>query len=304
MENSYTFLLSLCVIVLGYLLKRIGILQEEQGRQLSRVVINVTLPALILGTISTIDLDFSLILAPISCFLFSLLASAVSLPVFRNEERSEKGVARMNSLGFNIGLFAYPIIEGLFGSQGLKTIAMFDFGNAFIVFGLAYFLGYSHSARSEGKPLNGGNILGLFLKSIPFMSYIVALTINLSGWTIPPFPSEVLGILGRANMGLVLIVMGLNLSFRFDRKHWSLILKVLGLRYALGLTAGLLLYFLLPFSQMYRTILLFGLMLPVPVSVIPFSVEFDFDTRISGTIANLTILISFAFMWLFMLLLY
>ena len=36
--------------------------------------------------------------------------------------------------GFNIGLFAYPLVEGIWGQEGIKYFGMFDMGNAFIVF--------------------------------------------------------------------------------------------------------------------------------------------------------------------------
>jgi hypothetical protein len=49
-------------------------------------------------------------------------------------------------------------------------------------------------------------------------------------------------------------------------------------------------------------VILFGLILPVGMAVIPYSVEFEYDTRIAGTIANLTMITSFALMWFFMIL--
>ena len=52
----YPFLLSLSVIVLGYGLTRAGVLSLEMGRSVSRLVINVTLPAEILTTLPEVDL--------------------------------------------------------------------------------------------------------------------------------------------------------------------------------------------------------------------------------------------------------
>ena len=297
---NYTFLLSAAVIGTGYLFKVLGILTEDHGKSLSKIIINVTLPALILTTISKIELDFSLAVAPVIGVLFALLVSGVSAVVFRSYGTAEKGVARMTSVGFNIGLFAYPIIEELFGTPGLSTVAMLDFGNAFIVFGLCYLLGFMHSEKRGNTPLEAKHILLLFLKSVPFMSYIIAVLINISGFAIPGAVDDFLGIFAKANTGMALIVLGLTLNFRFDKSHWGLIFKVIGLRYAAGLAAGLLLYVFLPYSAMYRTVILFGLLLPVAMSVIPYSVEFDLDVRISSTIANFTMILSFFFMWFFM----
>lgn len=274
----------------------------EHGKALSRIIFNITLPALILQTISKIELDFSLFLAPLICFFHSLGVSVLSGFLFKNEFDKTKGISRMCSVGFNVGLFAYPIISGLFGASGLSAIAMFDFGNAFVVFGLSYFLGFMYSGNRAGQKLTFKEIFNLFSTSIPFMSYLIAIILNVTGFRISGFPSDVLEVLAQANTGMALIVLGLTFDFRFESSCWKLITRVLALRYAAGLAVGLLLYLLLPFSHLYRMVVLFGLILPAGIAVIPYSVEFDYDTKIVGTIANLTMIISFALMWFFMIL--
>lgn len=209
----------------------------------------------------------------------------------------------MCSVGFNVGLFAYPIISGLFGSPGLSAMAMFDFGNAFVVFGLSYFLGFMYSGNRAGKKLTFKEIFTLFGTSIPFMSYLIAIIMNLAGFRFSGFPSDILEILAQANTGMALVVLGLTLDFRFESSCWKLITKVLLLRYTAGFVVGLLLYLFLPFSHLYRMVIFFGLMLPVGIAVIPYSVEFEYDANIAGTIANLTMIVSFALMWFFMTLL-
>lgn len=55
-DVNYVFLLSLTVIIIGYLLKKLNVISEENGKSIARVVFNVTLPALILKVISSIDI--------------------------------------------------------------------------------------------------------------------------------------------------------------------------------------------------------------------------------------------------------
>ncbi len=47
--------------------------------------------------------------------------------------------------GFNIGMFAYPLVEGIWGKEGLKYFGMFDVGNAFVIFVLCYMIGSYYS---------------------------------------------------------------------------------------------------------------------------------------------------------------
>lgn len=299
---NYIFLKTLTVVAIGFLLKKAGVLSIEHGKSLSRIILNITLPALILQTISKIDLDFSLFLAPLICFFHSLGVTVLSGFLFKNEFDKTKGLSRMCSVGFNVGLFAYPIISVLFGSHGLSAMAMFDFGNAFVVFGLSYFLGFMYSRSRDEQKLTFKEIFALFGTSIPFMSYLIAIVLNLTGFRFSGFPSDVLEVLAQANTGMALVVLGLTLDFRFESSHWKLITKILVLRYAAGFVVGLLLYLLLPFSHLYRMVVFLGLMLPVGMAVIPYSVEFEYDTKIAGTVANLTMIISFALMWFLMIL--
>jgi len=297
MNTNYTFLLSLAVIAIGYLFKMIGILNAKHGKSLATIIINVTLPALILKTLSTIALDFSLVLMPLICVAFNVVIAGLAFLLFRKRINQERGVAMLCSTGFNIGLFAYPLIEALFHQAGLKQIAMFDLGNAFIVFGLSYLLGYQYSAKNQSGKFSLKKAALLLLKSVPFMSYILAITLNLTRIAIPKPALDVLAILAQANMGMALLVLGLTLNFQFDKSHWRLILSIVGLRYACGLVVGAILLWLLPYPITYKIILLFALNLPVGLSSIPFAAELGYDECIAGTVANITIIISFVFMW-------
>ena len=114
---------------------------------------------------------------------------------------------------------------------------------------------------------------------------------------------DLLIILGRANTALTLLLLGIYLNFRFEKAEWGLIIKVLIIRYSIGLIVGFILFFYLPFNHIYRMIILIALILPVGLAIIPFSVEFDYDKRLSNMMVTLTIIISFSLMWILVLIL-
>jgi predicted permease len=99
-------------------------------------------------------------------------------------------------------------------------------------------------------------------------------------------------------MPLSLLLLGTFLSFSFELKHWQRMAQILAVRYTVGISIGLLLYFFLPFEPMFKTTLLLGLCLPISLAVVPFSVEFGYDNKFVGTVNNATIMISFALMWI------
>jgi hypothetical protein len=304
-DVNYIFFLSLTIILLGFIIKKLNLITQENGRVIAKLIINVTLPALILSVVTNIKINITLILLPFICFGFNLIVVTFSAIIFRNKKKELKGAILMAVIGFNIGLFAYPIIEGIWGAQGLIYIAMFDVGNAFIIFAISYSIG-SYFSRKKAEELKDVSqifrfkiILFSLLKSAPLMAYIIALILNAISFQFPVFISDVLDIIARANYALTLLLLGIYLNFKFKKEQWASILKVLIIRYSFGLVIGLTLFFILPFSLLYRGIILIGLILPIGMAVIPFSAEFEYDEKLVGMMVNLSLIISFILMWFF-----
>ncbi|PMC39106.1 malonate transporter [Bacillus sp. UMB0899] len=290
------FLYCVLIISLGYILKRGNIIKEKDGEGLSRIIFNLTLPSLIIVTFSDITLEPSLFLLILAGFLYGILIGFLGLFVFRKKQKNVKGMLGMMVPGLNIGLFAYPLVEVIFGKEGITYFGMFDVGNAFIVFGLSYLIGSFYS--NEEVKMDFKTIVSKMTKSIPLMTYILVVIINLVGLTLPSVIVDVAGIISGANMPLSLLLLGIYLNFSFDRSYVKLMLQYLGLRYGAGLLIGILCFFLLPFDDMFKYTLLLGFLLPTSMSVLPYSVEFEYNQKFVGTLSNLTIIISFILLWL------
>jgi malate permease and related proteins len=297
MQNvNNQFILSMLIILLGYILKRINILKESDGDTFSRIIFNITLPSLVINTFSAITVDFSLGLLPVINIIYCTLIAFFSLFIFRNRSRKTKGMLSMVSIGFNIGLFVYPLVEALWGEAGIKYFGMFDMGNGLSVFGISYIIASYYS--SDEVNIDYKQITYKLLHSIPLLTYIVTLAVNLSGLHFPSVFLDVTKTLSRANMPLSLLLLGLYLDFTFDKSHWKNILQLLSIRYAIGLGVGILLYFIIPFEPLFRSTLLLGFILPIGTVVIAFAVQFDYDKKFAGTLTNLTNIISFSLIWL------
>src|SRR6056297_2664624 len=153
MANSvnYTFLLSLTIIVLGNLLKRWKVITNENGKFMARLIFKLTLPAIILDTVPYVELDVSLAIMPLISFGFSLVVVGLGILIFKKSPREEKGLILMNIIGFNVGNFAYPLVEGIWGDKGLQYVAMFDVGNAFTIFALMYVIAAIYAPKKEDE---------------------------------------------------------------------------------------------------------------------------------------------------------
>ncbi|WP_249872101.1 AEC family transporter [Oceanobacillus saliphilus] len=290
------FIYSIIIIAVGYILKRSTVIKETDGESLSRIIFNITLPALILVTFNDITIEYSLFMLIIIAFVYGLFAAVLGLLVFRKQSRDAKGMLAMMVPGFNIGLFAYPLVEGIWGREGIQHFGMFDVGNSFIVFGVCYFIGSYYAG--EGAKLDFKTMLGKMSRSIPLLTYIFVLILNLAGLKLPAVVIETADIISFANMPLSLLLLGIYLNFTFERKYINLIFKYMAVKYIPGIIIGVILFIYLPFDDMFKYTVLIGLILPTSMSVLPYAVEFEYDKRFVGTVSNITIIASFVLMWI------
>lgn len=111
---------------------------------LSRVLIQTILPALLLRTVSQmrrIDSGGFVLMALSMCF--SALAAAIGFAVFRRRDVCVRPSLFCACFCLNIGVFAYPIIESVAGTEGVARLSLVDAPNAVLVF-TAYPLVYRH----------------------------------------------------------------------------------------------------------------------------------------------------------------
>lgn len=295
-EVNGPFALSLLVVLCGYAAKRLMLVTEKEGEALSRVILNITLPALILHTFSGIPMDYSLALLPLLCVAYSALILLITFMIFKKEPGKKRGILTISSLGFNIGLFAFPLVEAAWGKEGLKYMAMFDMGNAFIIFVLCYVLAGHFSSEKNRADLWG--ITKQLVTFVPLLGYVAALVISLQGIALPEMVLGIFALLARANGPLVLLLLGIYLNFSLERHHWKDLAKVLSIRYGAGIIAGAGLYLLLPFGELFRVTVLIALVLPVGMAIIPFAIQFHYDRKLVGAMVNFSNIVSFALVWL------
>lgn len=289
------FVLSMLIIALGYILKRSNIVTEKDGEGIARIIFNVTLPAIVIATFSQMTVDFSLISLSIMQLVYGLGMALLALIIFKKEDRLMRGVLSMALPGFSIGLFAYPLVESIWGQSGLMYIAMFDMGNSIVVFVICYALGSLFS--SDDPNIDYKAITKRISRSIPLLTYLITLTVNVLGFRFPSVVLDMASILSRANMPLSLLLLGIFLSFTFEASYWKAILKVLTLRYSLGLAFGVTLFFIMPADPILSYTLLIAFILPISMSTLPFTVQFDYNRKFAGTLANITMITSFFLMW-------
>ena len=297
LTKTATFIL---IILLGYLLKRLGILKREDSAIISKLIMNLTLPCALLSSSKDIQINgitlilivFALLIN-IFAFYFGILCS------FRQSTKVERAVSALNISGFNIGNFAIPFVQSFYSSSYIGYICMFDLGNAVAGFGLIYFLSCLYVQKDSRFRIR--DLTDKLLKSVPFMTYIFIVILSLLKLQLPAFIQSTVSTIGSANVFLSMILIGLLLEFHIDYSEIKDVARIMILR-VLCAVLGAGIAFLLPIPHYAKVMLLFCLFTPT-TSITPiYCLKHGYDGTTPAVVSTLSMITSIViYMFLLMI---
>ena len=199
------------LVVVGYVAGKLGYLGGDFDRQLSRLVINITCPALILSSAMTGELPdrrFILPLLLISLITYLILTGAAFLlPRYLTKKKDDEGDIGFALMFGNVGFMGYPVVASIFGHETVFYAAVLNVVNTFAVFTVGTILITGRSdveqKRFEKKVLYSTPMLAAYLTMA-----IVALEIN----NIPEAVSQPLTMLGNITVPAALLIIGSSMS--------------------------------------------------------------------------------------------
>ena len=276
------------MILLGYMLKRLGVFRTEDAKVLSKIIIHVTLPAALMNSFREFHFEsdyFSMI--AISAFCNASLMF-FGLWLARKKDMSEKALYSMNLSSYNIGCFMLPVAQGLLLPEAVVAASMFDAGNCPFNSGISYAL---VSAGGQGESVRPGFVVNKLLHSVPFMSYLILMTMNLLHIHLPDEVYEVTAGIGGANTIMAMLMIGILFEVRVQAESRKKIASILLLRYSCNLIfAGIV--WLLPLSLLLRQVAVLIILAPVPSVTMVYCEKCGCKSEEYGAINSLSIAIS------------
>lgn len=298
LTKTATFIL---IILLGYLLKRLGILKREDSGIVSKLIMNLTLPCALLTSSKDIQINgITLILIAFALFI-NIFAFYFGVLSSRGQAtKVERAVSALNISGFNIGNFAIPFVQSFYNSSCIGYICMFDLGNAVCGFGLIYFLS-SLYVRNDSR-FDVRELVDKLLKSVPFMTYIFIVILSLLKLQLPAFLQVTVSTVGDANVFLSMILIGLLLEFHTGHGESKNVVRILVLRVACAVL-GTVIAFLLPIPHYAKVMLLFCMFTPT-TSITPiYCLKHDYDGATPAVVSTLSMITSIV-IYVFLLLIF
>ncbi len=199
------------IVVVGYVAGKLGYMGGTFDKRLSKIVIDITCPALILSSAMTGELPdrrYILPLLVISAITYVVLTGvALWLPRFLTKKKEDEGAVGFAMMFGNVGFMGYPIVASIFGHEAVFYAAVLNVVNTFAVFTVGTML---ITGRTE---VQGARFQKKVLYSTPMLSaYLTMLIVALEINDIPTFISQPLTMIGNITVPAALLIIGSSMS--------------------------------------------------------------------------------------------
>ena len=224
------------LLIAGFTLNKLGLLDSRVNKGMTSLIVNLTNPALILGSLSSTGavtegdvltlLLFSVgmyILLPLAAFLITRLARV---------KRDKRGIAELLLIFGNTGFMAIPIMQALYGDVAVFYISILNIPFNFLIYTYGVFLlgrdrraqvGLSGDVtRFSPKSLLSPGIICSVFALVMFFGHIhfpavLAETFSFVGGVTPPLSMLIIGSI-LAEYPLKNIFSGLRIKLLLSAK--------------------------------------------------------------------------------------
>lgn len=220
MENAeiilYQTLIMLILIIVGIICKKTKIITDDGNKELSKLVLTVVNPIVILMAYQT---DYKpqlvknlLIAFGLSILSYIILIVAAYLLIPQKDER-ETQIERFSAIYSNCGFMGIPLVNALFGSEGIFYLTAF-----LTVFNLVV---WTHGIILISGERNLKNIVKVFYSPV-IISIVLGIIMFFAQIRLPDIITDSLNFISNLNTPLAMIVSGVTIA---DTKILKLLKK-------------------------------------------------------------------------------
>ncbi len=292
----------LAIIVLAVLLKKFGVLKKDDSALFSRIVLQVTLPAVIFSSLALqhFNNEFLLMAGIMAVIEIAVIIMAWLIATMLKFKPGEKGALILVSAFGMTTMLGYPIIRQVFPGNAMameEAVVTSEFGVGLLLFILGPLIAmYYGESKLEGK---------FIMKSVRkfFVSPIFIALVCGIGFSFIPFEREsqvfttlvhFFQLIGNANLLMVAFTIGLLVEF----KQINHIYLFLGIAILLKLIVKPLLAVWFTdgphFTEMMREIVLIETALPSAILTVVFAKQYNCRPDLVSIAIMVTLVLSVA----------
>lgn len=196
------------ILGLGYLAARKKIVSSQFGNELSRLILNITLPCLMLSSVAAMPTDADqstvIVMFVLSILFFTIMPFvAYGLTRVLRIKSEDRNLYIYMTTWSNVGFMGFPVIASIFGTGAIFYATIFN-----LVFNFFNFtLGVALMSEDGFKSIRLKNFL-----TPGILSAIIAVLLFVSGIQIPELLNATFETVGSTTTPLAMIVIGVSLA--------------------------------------------------------------------------------------------
>lgn len=278
------------LFLIGYFLKRFGVLKKEDGRILSKILFNLVIPILILNIFSTVELSNSSALLPIAGVVTGLLflgiGWAVSKILFRGVSQEKTRQAFVITFPtFEGGIIAYVFALAAFGTEGLSRVSLFDFGTGLVMLTVVYSIACAYGiARADIR-----SSLRILSRNPIIWGILAGTILNLLEFN-PPYLTSFANMVGGAVLLLAMLLLGLEMEPKFTAVGPILISVII--KAVIGIVLSLFITLIFGFTGMERIAVFIGSLVPVSTMTLIYARENNLNPEFVANLLSIALPLS------------
>lgn len=141
-------------MLVGFISVKTKYISKEQNNGMSKIVVRVTLPMLVITSLTSLDFDSEKLINSIHVLLVSIVVIAflysvgVVMARLGRMEKSKAVMHRCMTCFGNVVFMAFPLIQALYGAEGLLYAVIFELANDMFLWTVGV---YSMNSTHEKK---------------------------------------------------------------------------------------------------------------------------------------------------------
>lgn len=223
---SSILLLFLCLF-LGVFFRKFKTFPKETPIVLNQFVIYISLPAMALYYLPKVEISSELLYPlGVAWIGFGLAAGLfIALGKIFHWSKSLVGCLILTSGLGNTSFVGIPVIEALYGKEGLETLILVDLPGTFMVLST---LGILVAATYSRGKTDLKQISSRIFRFPPFLAFCLGISFTLFGFEFKPELNSVFEKLALTVTPLALVSVGYQLRIERKSKHWKFLFLGLG----------------------------------------------------------------------------
>lgn len=272
---------------IGYSLKCLKVLKKDDAPVLLKLVFYLFSPAVIILSISSIELEKQFIMYPVSALCMHGIMYTLGLILskfIKFESGKKRKIFRGSLLIMNL-TFILPFFIMFFGKENVYLLSMFDAGNLLMVSSLAYSLIVSNDEDTFSDKIK------MLFKSPLIISIIIGTVLNILNIKIPSGINVALEKIADCTGTVIMIALGVYFTPKFKNFKFSILVvscKMIGM-----FLGALIIMNILPIDEVGKKLLLLGSFSPIGNNVLTYVMVSKGDIELASNVVSLSIIISF-----------